>query len=195
MKLAMSLLENAALQAKAARVEDLPAWKWKSPLQLCVQILKRHRDEMFADDPDGKPISVIITTLAAQAYQGEQNLVSAMERILNDMGNYVRDKKPRVPNPVNPAEDFADKWGIADYQHLNLEGNFWTWLQQAQADFKIVTQSRDADFIAEQVRAKFGMRVDPSSLRSAVGLGAVHAVTSPKSHAIVQPPARPWRSF
>jgi hypothetical protein len=35
----------------------------KTPLQQAVQILKRHRDMMFADDPEHKPISVIITTL------------------------------------------------------------------------------------------------------------------------------------
>lgn len=42
----------------------------KTPLQRAVQILKRHRDIMFAGDED-KPVSIIITTLAAKAYQGE----------------------------------------------------------------------------------------------------------------------------
>ena len=42
----------------------------KTPLQRAVQILKRHRDIMFAGDED-KPVSIIITTLAAKAYQGD----------------------------------------------------------------------------------------------------------------------------
>src|SRR5206468_627154 len=44
MKLAKVLMENRALQAKAAKVDDLPAYRWKSPLQTCVKLLKRHRD-------------------------------------------------------------------------------------------------------------------------------------------------------
>jgi hypothetical protein len=192
MKLAMTLLEQRAIEAKAAKVDDLPARKWKSPLQHSVQILKRHRDVMFADDQDGKPISVIITTLAAEAYQGEQDVASALETVLTNMGNYVRKTKPRVPNPVNPVEDFADKWHDPEYEHLHLERNFWQWLEQAQNDFQVIGQSRDADFIAEQVHAKFGSALDASSLRGKLGLGAVNIITAPKSHTIVETPAKPW---
>ena len=67
MKLAMLVLEQHALMAKAAKVDDLPARKWKSPLQEAIQILKRHRDVMFQDAPDSAPISATITTLAPQA--------------------------------------------------------------------------------------------------------------------------------
>jgi hypothetical protein len=192
MKLAMPLLEKRAFEARAAKVDDLPAGKWKSPLQKCVQALKCHRDVMFADDPEGKPISVIITTLAATAYRGEQDVGSAMQTILATMGNYVNQPKPRVPNPVNPAEDFADKWYDPKYAHLNLEQNFYWWLQQAQEDFARIGQSRDADFIAEQVREKFATTIDARELRDKVGLGAATIITAPKSHTIVEAPAKPW---
>ncbi len=52
----------------------VPTYALKTPLQESVQILKRHRDFMFIKRPDLKPISMIITTLAARAYQGESNL-------------------------------------------------------------------------------------------------------------------------
>jgi hypothetical protein len=191
MKLAMALLEKRAFEAKAAQVDDLPARKWKSPLQQCVQILKCHRNVMFLDDPDGKPISVIVTTLAAQAYQGEQDFAGALENILTNMGNYVRKTKPRVPNPVNPAEDFADKWYDPKHARLDLERKFWQWLGQAQTDFQIIGQSRDADFIAEQVQAKFASTLDAGGLKEKLGLGAVAA---PKRHAIAENPAKPWMS-
>ncbi len=192
MKLAMTLLEQRAIEAKAARVDDLPARKWKSPLQQSVQTLKCHRNVMFGDDPDGKPISVIITTLAAEAYQGEQDVASALENILANMGNYVRNAKPRVPNPVNPVEDFADEWYDPKCKHLNLEQKFWLWLEQAQTDFQIIGQSRDADFITEQVQAKFASALNAGSLKGALGLGAVNIITAPKSHTIVEAPAKPW---
>ena len=193
MKLAMPLLENRALEARAAKVDDLPARKWKSPLQQCVQALKCHRDVMFTDNPDAKPISVIITTLAATAYQGEQNVGTAMQNILATMGNFVNPQKPRVPNPVNPAEDFADKWYDPKYANLHLEQNFNWWLQQAQEDFAKIGQSRDADFIAEQVREKFASTIDARNLSDKLGLGAATIITTPKTHTIVEAPAKPWR--
>src|SRR5207249_828409 len=110
MKLARALLENRAIEAKAAKVDDLPVYRWKSPLQRCVQILKCHRNMMFTDDPEGKPASIIITTLAARAYQGEADIDDALDRILSTMGALVNPTAPRVPNPVNPAEDFGDRW-------------------------------------------------------------------------------------
>jgi len=192
MKLAMPLLEKRAFEAKVAKVDDLPARKWKSPLQKCVQVLKCHRDVMFAENPDGKPISVIITTLAANAYLGEQDIGSAMQNILATMGDFVNRQKPRVPNPVNPAEDFADKWYDPKYAQLNLEKNFNWWLLQAQADFADIGQSRDADFIAEQVRKKFASTIDAPNLRDKLGLGAATVITTPKSHIIVEAPAKPW---
>ena len=119
MKLAKALLENRAIQALAAKVDDLPVYRWKSPLQRCVQLLKRHRDIMFADDSDGKPASIIITTLAARAYQGEVDIADALNTILSRMGGLVNAAAPRVPNPVNPAEDFGDRWSDPASSHLN----------------------------------------------------------------------------
>ena len=53
----------------------------KTPLQRIVQILKRHRDIMFQGD-DKKPISIIITTLAAQAYNGESNIIEGLVNVV-----------------------------------------------------------------------------------------------------------------
>ena len=94
MKLATLLLEKRAFEVKVAQVDDLPAYRWKSPLQRCVQILKRHRDVMFADNLDSKPISIIITTLAGKAYQGEVEIADALDRILSNMGSLIN---PTVP--------------------------------------------------------------------------------------------------
>jgi hypothetical protein len=192
MKLARELMEMRAFSAKTAQVDDLPARKWRSPLQQAVQILKRHRDVMFEDDPDGAPISIIITTLSAAAYQGEQDVASAVQRILADMRGCVRNSIPRVPNPVNPAEDFADKWHDPAFRHLRLEENFWLWLEQAQQDFRIVADAREITYLEEQVRAKFAATIDADRLKEALGLGSVNVVTRPKAHDIAAAPARPW---
>lgn len=191
MEIAEPLRESWELMAKSAQVDDLPARKRKSPLQHAVQILKRHRDVMFAEDPDGMPISVILTTLAADAYRGETDIASALDRILNGMADCVRTTLPRVPNPVNPVEDFADKWHDPAYQQHNLERNFWSWLEQAQEDFRSIAQARDVTYLAEQIRTKFAASIDEERIKEKLGLASVTIVTRPKVHQIEQP-AKPW---
>jgi hypothetical protein len=185
-------LEKRAFEARAGRVDDLPARKWRSPLQRSIQILKCHRDLMFADNPDAKPISVILTTLAGEAYQGEEDVASALAAILTTMGKLIRPDRPRVPNPVNPSEDFADKWYDPAYRHLSLEQNLKWWLHQAQEDFRIISQSRDPDFITEQAATKFGAELDRDDLRRELGVAAPAVITRPKTHTIVETPAKPW---
>jgi hypothetical protein len=192
MKLAKRLMEERALSAMVAKVDDLPTRKWKSPLQQAVQIIKRHCDVMFIDDPDGMPISIILTTLTARAYGGETDVATALDRILKHMASCVRTTIPRVPNPVNPAEDFADKWRDPKYRHLNLEQNFWTWLAQAQEDFHAIAQARDSNHLADLVNAKFATFIDKKRIEEKLGWASSSVVTRPKVHIIEQTPAKPW---
>ncbi len=56
-------------------IERVPTYPKKTILQKAIQLLKRYRDVYFANkDDDLKPISMIITTLVAKCYNGEQNL-------------------------------------------------------------------------------------------------------------------------
>jgi len=191
MKLAKALLEQRIAAAKAATIDELPTFKWKTPLQRCVQVLKRHRDVMFAKRPAGKPISIIITTLAARAYGGESDVTDAMQSILEGMGAHVGRSKPRIPNPVNPAEDFSDKWDTVEGRTNRLEENFRAWLQQAQANFNAIAASDDADFITEQAQERFGASVNAAELRRKLGSSGPHIRTQPKSH-IITNPTKPW---
>ena len=54
--------------------------------------------------------SAIIASLAAQAYEGHQSVVEALQSVVQRMGKYVRPNAPRVPNPRYLEEDFADRW-------------------------------------------------------------------------------------
>ena len=177
-----------------AQVDDVPLYRKKAPLQRAIQFLKRHRDQMFKDDNDVKPISIIITTLAARAYQGESDVESALSNILARMGGLVNQSRPRVPNPVDPAEDFADRWSMPEYTHLKLEQNFWNWLKQAQTDFSLLGSEEDVGFIAEQARQKFSISLNTSKLSKVLGLIAPSvSVSTPKVHSI-SGSVKPWRS-
>ncbi len=173
MKQAGTLLESIALEEKASRIEDLPTYRWKTPLQKSIQILKRHRDIRFENNKKGKPISIIITTLAAKAYQGEDSFESALRNILSRMGSLVNTQSPRVPNPVNPKEDFADKWPTSEGLQLQLEGNFWQWLKWAQEDFNFYESAADASNISEHSKTKFGAEIKSSVLGGMLGGSAV----------------------
>ena len=176
-----------------AQVDEIPVYKRKTVLQRSIQLLKRHRDVMFQEDSDVKPISIILTTLAARSYEGETDLLSALAGILERMECFVNPATPRIPNPVDPAEDFADRWSMPKYKHLNLEKNFWDWLRQVRADFGILMQSNDAEFITEQAGQKFRANMDTSELRKSLGLVSGVSVVVPKTHSIEATPPRPWK--
>ncbi len=167
MKQAQRFLNEKVALFKAADIDKLPTFMWKTPLQRCIQILKRHRDIMFRDQSELKPISVIITTLAAKAYSGETDLNQAMRTILAKMGEFVNSDFPKVPNPVNPGgEDFAEKWAT----DRRLEENFWAWLQQAENDFKEIGDTMDTGLITGQISKKYSVNLNESGLRKRLGL-------------------------
>lgn len=178
-----------------AQVDDVPLFKKKTPLQRVIQLLKRHRDNWSKDNPNSKPISIIITTLAARAYNGESDIVSALGNILGKMGSFVNQAKPRVPNPVDPEEDFADRWYRNDCLHLRLEDNFNAWLLQAQKDFQHITSTTDAEFICEQMKEKFLLKVNNAELKKQLGVSAATvSIITPKTHTIDrQELAKPWQ--
>ena len=70
--------EMTRMLAKAAReanVADVPAWRVRSTLQRLVQVLKWHCAAYFAGRLDDRPPSILISTLAAQAYGGQSQPV------------------------------------------------------------------------------------------------------------------------
>lgn len=80
---------------------------------------------MFGDD-DEKPISIIITTLAGRAYNGETCLFDGLCNIIDNMELYIHLEGGTyvVNNPVNPKENFADKWAECPKK----KEKFFAWL-------------------------------------------------------------------
>ncbi len=191
MRLSKALMESLATRAKAAKVDELPAYQWKSPLQRCVQLLKRHRDIWFSRDPDGKPASIIVTTLSAKAYRGEMNIADALETILSTMRKLVNPTPPRIPNPVNPAEDFADRWRDPASRHQNLEMKFWQWLRQAQLDFDAIGKERRPELIVEATRGKLGAVINPKTLATQIEGGLLKQAVVPSGLSFPDKPLVP----
>lgn len=131
--------------------------KEKSTLQMIVQILKRHRDIRFYNDTENKPISIIITTLAAKAYNGEKDLASALVYVISNMQNYIdqdADGNFVISNPVNPRENFADKW----VEKPIRKQCFFEWLSTLKQDMKAIAESTGIR-LRENVGKAFGSNI------------------------------------
>ena len=182
-------LKAMLAQRALASIDDVPTWEWKTPLQHAIQLLKRHRDVMFRDNCDVSPISMILTTLASHAYGGDEDLYDALVGIVDRMPNFVRKNNPRIPNPVNPAEDFADRWK----SDARLEPNFWKWHAQAKADMAALDSFLNSSDIREFSTKKLRLDLDDdlsSNLASTVSASPI-VRPSVAPIAIASAP-RPW---
>ncbi len=124
-----TLLANAR-----GEIQSIPEYRIRTPLQRVIQLLKRHRDLKFQGDDD-KPVSIIITTLAAQAYGNEEDLADALFNIVSGMRDAIRPRPDgiwRIPNPTNPAENFADKWNEVPRKR----DLFFAWLDAVEREHR-----------------------------------------------------------
>lgn len=156
-------LETISVRLMNEAVKPVPKYQTKKlPLQRVVQILKRHRDMMFNGD-EHKPISIIITTLASQAYNKETDIIQALLNIIDLMPSFIEERYSAkhnkmikwIGNPVNDAENFADKW--PDYP--KKEENFYKWLKQVKQDLQNATQQQGLYRIQEAMSRPFGDKI------------------------------------
>ncbi len=147
-------LSEAVAVEKRMTVEAVPAWRVKTTLQRTVQALKRHRDLFFARTPEDRPASIIITTLAATAYTAGGSLYEVLLDVTVKMPTLVerRDGVYWVANPVQPEENFADRWR----RHAGRDRHFFEWMEQAQADFSGYGDDLGLDRVLEKIATTFG---------------------------------------
>lgn len=106
-------VKRSALAEQLERdIEDVPRWLVRTTLQRVVQLLKLHRNVFFTYDPDLAPPSILITTLAGQAYGGDEDIYTAFQKVAATMSQHIelRDEQLWVQNPADENENFADKW-------------------------------------------------------------------------------------
>ena len=141
-------------------------YETKAPLQRVVQLMKRHRDIMFNGNEDDKPISIIITTLAARAYNDATDLLDALRHISRNMTSYIKGIPGHrvVENPVNPSENFADRWKPDNKK----EENFYKWVNKLQADVVrlIAAAGQGLDKLQALFEELFGEKVSKASFKA-----------------------------
>ncbi|MBC7382962.1 MAG: nucleotidyltransferase [Bacteroidia bacterium] len=155
-----STVDGVKLFSLNEAIKPVPKFqKGRMPLQRVVQILKRHRDMTFKDDKE-KPISIIITTLAAYAYRKQTNVLEALVDVIDRMDLFIKTKQDPytgeyfrcVENPVNDCENFADKWRETQAK----EKKFMDWLKKVKEDISNATIQRGSQNIMESLSKAFG---------------------------------------
>jgi hypothetical protein len=175
-----------------AVVESVPTYEWKTTLQQSIQLLKRHRDVMFSDSTIAElaPISMVITNLAAKAYGGETDLFVALRSIVEKMESFINAERPLVPNPADPAEDYADKWS----RDPRLKKAFYDWHSQVRADIQIIPTCIEKGTVKAIVRSRFRVDLSDEELRRiTAGASSPSVVTKAPSVISISSAPKPWR--
>lgn len=173
------ILEARRLKVAArlqAKVEQIPDYKVKTPLQTAIQILKRHRDIWCLSNVNCKPISIILTTLATHAYQQEMTTSAALARILADMDRFIlrHNGHAWIANPSDPLENFADKWAL----DAKLEAGFHTWLTAARKDFAAAAKAGQEELIQLLAKSLGDRVVRVAAKKRIAGAGVVTRLSS-----------------
>ena len=200
-----TLLFNAykARNLEIRASEDLPvepAYEFKIPLERAVQILKRHRDVYFYERDNLATSSIILSTLAAEAYQGELSVFATIDRIITYIEEKPRDwfgriEPFKIPNPANLNENFSEKW-YEDHKLFDAFMGFvrdtrriWESIKQASSPVlreslleQAFGETRIKRLLAEQRNYQYktakAQRLTP--VAQAAGLGVLHTTPSVK---------------
>lgn len=168
------LRKSAAATRHDASIESVPDYAVRTPLQQMVQLFKRHRDVAFQDDAD-RPISIIITTLAAWAYSNEADLSEAISNAVPRMRRAINSSNGEywVASPVNPHENFADKWKETP-RKAEL---FHMWLDDLEREHESLLENTLMEKRADALNKSFGIRLPdaPPARSRGFSLGLVPA--------------------
>lgn len=162
-------MQKALAAEDRAAVEPFPVHGTaKGILRRTEQILKRHRDVHFLEVVEEiAPISIIITTLAAQSYEycvksfvfdSELDVLIATIRLMphfidkpvvNGRRIYV------VANETTVGENFAERWNTEPAR----AAAFYEWHAKALADFEALPDLQGIDVIGKSLEGSLGSSV------------------------------------
>ena len=138
-------------------------------------MLKRHRDlwieNQYIYDKDDKPISVIITTLAAKAYRYKVNaseieILQSLQTVVENMLDYIETigGVDWVRNPVNEHENFADKWE----QYPLRKRCFMKWHERVCTDLNALNSAGTYTGVYEALALFLGVGVIEEARRKSI---------------------------
>lgn len=157
------LTEEYAIRNKL-EIVDVPEYEIKTTLQIAIEIIKRYRDIKFQENPDIKPISIILTTLMARIYTGKENVYELIEKFSKEYIMYLEKDENGdilIKNPVNENENFADKWP--------------QYPERKEAFFKFMTEL-NIDLVTNKILLEGNIRDQATSYKKLFGENMVNRV-------------------
>lgn len=129
----------------------------KAPLKRAVQLIKRYRDIYFEKDPDSAPISIVLTTLAGQVYDGQVSVNETITHVLNQITALITksDKRIVVLNPSNKKEDLSERWEGKP----ELYNTFVKFIQDFKVNWGQLNELQGLHEVAEELKRIFGENV------------------------------------
>lgn len=127
----------------------------KTTLKLCVQLLKRNRDVRYKDRCELAPISIVLTTLAAEMYRGEPSICRAMRTIVSGIADAIRTSSPArlvVLNPMNRSEDLSERWDTNSITYREFVG----YVNDLAERWRILMETRSIDKVSKILEGLFG---------------------------------------
>lgn len=178
-------------EALKAEIQAVPEYRVKTPLQRGIQLIKRHRDITFGKKDD-KPATIILTTTAALSYNNEFDLAQAVTSVVNGMPTHIIEKDgiPWVQNPVDPMENFADRW--QDPDHPDRQKDFNDWHGKLQNDLKTLLACEDIDRVCELLIPMFGEKVTVPAVNNYKDRLQARTKFISAPPAIMKPDNKPW---
>lgn len=161
-----TLFESYKQDGLFADRDSVPNIHVKTPLQRAIQLLKRHRDIRFSkhESEKFKPISMVITVLATQAYRNESTIYETLSNLVDTFSRHADQLQPTfrfdeaiarssytlitrrsdgtwlIPNPTNLGENFADRW---HEDHHSRAKAFFQWVGWVKDDFVNIAERLD----------------------------------------------------
>lgn len=154
--------------------DSVPNIHVKTPLQRTLQLLKRHRDIRFCgqDNERARPISMVITVLAAQAYRNETTVYETLKNLVDAFSKHAEQLQPTfrfdealaksaytlitrtadgkwgIPNPTNRGENFADRWHEDNHARARA---FFQWVIWVKEDFVNIAERLDEGYYSRSL--------------------------------------------
>ena len=111
-----ALQREIKAERKLAPIPPHQPSQYRSVLRRATQLFKRRRDVFYQDD-EHTPASIVLTTLAGNFFRGEDNTTDALVTILSATEAIVDSREVlSVPNPSNPGEDLTESWTPRQYR-------------------------------------------------------------------------------
>jgi hypothetical protein len=148
------------VMAEARQQAPLPpnsSAREKAPLKSAVQLLKRRRDRWYAsaNQPDEAPPSIVVTTFAAEHYDGVDNVADTLDTISNQLVKACSSWQPKLFNPAVEGEDFLQGWSPAKLKLMHQFATQLTWELGELTKGGPNAQKLLEDMFGEPVKAAF----------------------------------------